>query len=322
MNRNILVYGAGVLGSYLAHCLIQSGDRVTLLARGNRLRELKEHGLTIRHALQLKTTTDKVALIEELAPQDCYDVVFVVMQYTQMSEVLPVLAHNQSKLVVLIGNNGCPAAMRDDILRVDPDKTVLFGFLGVGGRREKGKVISIHGKPRLPIGSLSGEEYPQAKAMLEKLFEGSGIQAHFRNDMLSYLLSHVAYILPIAYACYATGGRLSRANKALLISVMDATAQGYDVLKAGGIPIAPAEDETYVREKRGAYYRLLWLLSKTFIGRLAVSDHAMSAVGEMTALSEAFDRLKTAAPEVQAPAWDTLRKHLPAMPFTETTRKD
>lgn len=314
MNKNILVYGAGVLGSYLAHRLIQSGNRVTLLARGNRLRELKDHGLTIRHALQLKTTTDKVALIEELAPEDCYDIVFVVMQYTQMPTVLPVLAHNQSKLFVLIGNNGSPAAMRDDILRVDPDKTVLFGFLGVGGRRENGRIVSIHTKPRMPVGSLSGEDYEQARGVLAKVLEGSGINVSYRNNMTAYLLSHIAFIMPVAYACYAKDGKLTQIDKPLLNSAIDATQEGFAVLKAIGIEIEPPELEAYLQNKRASYYRLLWVANKTFIGRLAISDHCMSAVGEMTALSEAFDRLKTAAPEVQTPAWDMLKQYLPVNP--------
>ncbi len=36
----VLVYGAGVLGSYLAHVLVYAGNDVTLLAHGNRYNEL------------------------------------------------------------------------------------------------------------------------------------------------------------------------------------------------------------------------------------------------------------------------------------------
>ncbi|NRZ44230.1 ketopantoate reductase [Clostridium beijerinckii] len=50
----ILVYGAGVLGSYLAHVLIRGGNDVTLLARNERFKELKNNGLVIRHYIQCK----------------------------------------------------------------------------------------------------------------------------------------------------------------------------------------------------------------------------------------------------------------------------
>ena len=306
---DILVYGAGVLGGYLAHSLVRAGNCVTLLARGERLRELKEQGLVIRHALQLKTTRDRVELIDRLVPEARYDAVFVVMQYTQMPAVVPVLAQSQSKLFILIGNNASPVAMRNDILRADPEKTVLFGFLGAGGRRENGRIISAHTKPKLPIGSLIGEDYEPARKLLADVFEGSGIGVKFRSDMESYLLSHIAFIMPIAYACYATGGKLPKADKALLNAVIDATTEGYSVLKANGLAIAPVEDEAYVREKRSAYYRMLWIMTRTFLGRLAVSDHAMSAVGEMTALSEAFDHLKARA-GIPTPVWDSLERNL------------
>jgi ketopantoate reductase len=61
----ILVYGAGVLGSYLAHALLRGGNDVTLLARGKRMRELQESGLVIRHYLQCRTTVDKIRLYDD-----------------------------------------------------------------------------------------------------------------------------------------------------------------------------------------------------------------------------------------------------------------
>lgn len=59
----ILIYGAGVLGSYLAHVLVRGDNDVTMLARGQRFKELKKNGLIIRHYVQCKTTVDKVNVI-------------------------------------------------------------------------------------------------------------------------------------------------------------------------------------------------------------------------------------------------------------------
>ena len=42
---NILVYGAGNIGSLYASLLKESGQEVSLLARGKRLAEIREHGL-------------------------------------------------------------------------------------------------------------------------------------------------------------------------------------------------------------------------------------------------------------------------------------
>ena len=47
LEMKILIYGAGVLGSYLAHVLVRADNDVTLLARGTRLEELREQGLRV-----------------------------------------------------------------------------------------------------------------------------------------------------------------------------------------------------------------------------------------------------------------------------------
>ncbi|OOM15839.1 ketopantoate reductase family protein [Clostridium saccharobutylicum] len=62
----ILVYVAGVLGSYLAHVLIRGDNDVTLLARNECFKELKKNRFVIRHYIQFKTTIDKVKVIDFL----------------------------------------------------------------------------------------------------------------------------------------------------------------------------------------------------------------------------------------------------------------
>ena len=97
----ILVYGAGVLGCELAHALIQNKKNVvTLLARGEWKEMIDQKGLTIRHWVQRKTTVDRVQTIDTLAPDDCYDLVFVVMQAGQLTQVLPILKEQELLLCV------------------------------------------------------------------------------------------------------------------------------------------------------------------------------------------------------------------------------
>jgi 2-dehydropantoate 2-reductase len=62
----VLVYGAGVIGSYLCHVLCEAGNDVTLLARGLRKTELDQKGLIIRHYVQKKATVDHPRITEKL----------------------------------------------------------------------------------------------------------------------------------------------------------------------------------------------------------------------------------------------------------------
>ena len=101
----ILVYGAGVLGCNLARNLLRAGKDVTLLARGNWAAEIKQNGLRIKDKFSLRTSVSRIPVVTELAPDAKYDVIFVVLRYTQLDSVLDTLRANRTKNIVFVGNN-------------------------------------------------------------------------------------------------------------------------------------------------------------------------------------------------------------------------
>ncbi|WP_364145253.1 ketopantoate reductase family protein [Paenibacillus sp. LPE1-1-1.1] len=167
----ILVYGAEVLGSYLAHALVRGGNDVTVLARGKRAEQLKKDGIVIRHYFQLKNTIDEVKVIHGLQPDDLYDLVFVVMKYNDFPSVLPILAENQSQNIILVGNNADAHGMQNFLHEKSiVKKNVIFGFQLSGGlREESGRIICIRGGGQLLLGGLDGEIL--IKPLLENAFK-------------------------------------------------------------------------------------------------------------------------------------------------------
>ena len=101
----ILVYGAGVLGCNLARNLLRAGKNVTLLARGNWAAEIKRNGLRIKDKFSLRPSVSRIPVVTELAPDAMYDVIFVVLRYTQLESVLDTLRANRTKNIVFVGNN-------------------------------------------------------------------------------------------------------------------------------------------------------------------------------------------------------------------------
>ncbi len=306
----VLVYGAGVLGSYLTHMLVSGGNDVTILARGQRFNELKTDGLIIRHYVQCKTTVDKVNVIDILRPEDIYDLIFVVMQYTHLQEVLPVLSANQSCHVIFVGNNANAGAMEKYLQESSPvEKKVAFGFQSTGGRRENARVICVRAGGHMELGGLDGNL--SWRPLIDKAFANTKYKLTYYENMNSWLKSHIALIMPLCYAVYACDGNLRKAagDKKLLDQIIDAIDDGYKVLETLGYSITPANEAEFVRRKRRMFYLLLKVTAATPIGRLAVSDHAMSAVGEMLALNNAFDELKQKA-GISTPNWDALEIHL------------
>jgi threonine dehydrogenase-like Zn-dependent dehydrogenase len=102
----ILVYGAGVIGSLYAARLREAGQEVSILARGQRLADLREHGIVLEGAITGHRTTTHVGAVQQLAPEDTCDLVIVAVPKNHVSEVLPALAANRHMPNVLfMGNN-------------------------------------------------------------------------------------------------------------------------------------------------------------------------------------------------------------------------
>ena len=305
----ILVYGAGVIGANLAADLVASGRDVTLLARGAWADTLAQNGLTIRSVFSLRKRTWRIPVIRELKSDDAYDVIFVVMRYTQLDSVIPTLLNNVSENIALIGNDPCAPAYREKL----KGKNVLFGFYMAAGHREPDRVVSISLR-KITIGQLRDD--PANEELIRRVFDGTKIKAIYQPNMEDYLLCHAAFVMPIGFACYHCDGDLKKISrdKAYLHRIIDANIEGYQAIESAGQEILPASDKDYHSEKyRKLCYRVYRIMCSTVIGKICASDHAMNAVEEMAAVNEGlkrfFDAHQASYPtyrELEADA----RKHL------------
>lgn len=309
---HILVYGAGALGSYLAYELVGAGHEVSVLARGKRYTELAKGGLIIRHYLQRKTTKNIIRVVDSFSENDYYDAVFVVVQQTQVETVIPDIVHNtKCSVYILIGNNATAPETAQRITEESGKKPmVLFGFLGVAGRRENGKVISIHKrKSNLIIGDVTKRYH--YKKFMDQIFQDTNLMVKFVKEMDSWLKYHLAFILPIAYACYSCMGDLRKLawNKKAINQIIDAIEEGYKVLEDLGYPLEPKEDSELFTSKRKQLYRLFKIAALTPLGKLLAGDHCMNAPEEMYYLDELFSQLIKYA-DVRTPNWLRLQGYM------------
>ena len=105
MNK-VLFFGAGVLGSLYAARLKQSGQDVTLLARNTRLKDIKDNGIVLEHALSGKWEVVEVPVVEHLQENDAYDLIVVLVRKNQVASVLPILAsHKATPNILFMVNN-------------------------------------------------------------------------------------------------------------------------------------------------------------------------------------------------------------------------
>ncbi len=277
----ILVFGAGVLGCNLARNLFRAGKDVTLLARGSWADEIRQNGLRIKDKFSPRLSVSRIPVVTELKPEDQYDVIFVVVRYTQIDSILDALRANGTKNIVFVGNNVRAEALAASL----PEKNVLFAFALSAGHRESDRVASIDLK-KITIGQLRGA--PSNEPLIGRIFEGTKYKVVYQPNMGDYLLCHAAFVIPAAFACYKTDGNLKKlkGNTAYLSRLIDANIEGYRAIRNAGHEILPKEDADF----EGAAYRktclrFFKLMCATSLGKICASDHAMNAVGEMSALN-------------------------------------
>lgn len=277
----ILVFGAGVLGCNLANNLYRAKKDVTLLARGEWAERLKQNGLHMKKTFHLRETVSRIPVITRLKPDDVYDVIFIVMRYTQLDSIMEFLRTNGTKNLVFVGNN-VRAAHYAALL---PEKNVLFAFASSAGHREPERVASIDLK-KITIGQL--KDAPSNEALIGQIFTGTGYSVTYEPNMGDYLLCHAAFVLPVAFACYYADGDLHRlkGNADYLERILNANLEGYRAIERAGHNILPASDANY---ESVSYRRICLfffrLMCATGLGKICASDHAMNAVEEMSALN-------------------------------------
>lgn len=283
----ILVYGAGVLGCNLANNFFRAGKDVTLLARGKWAEEIKNNGLRIKSKFKPGITVSRVPTVTELAPDDGYDVIFVVMRYTQICAVTDILSANKTKNIIFVGNN----VRADELAALLPEKNVMFAFTSAAGHREADRVVSVDLK-KVTVGDLRGA--PSNEKLIGMIFEGTKYRVTYEPNMGDYLLCHAAFVLPAAFACYKTDGDLRKlkGDTAYLGKLIDANIEGYRAIKNAGHEILPDDDKDFESAAyRRTCLRFFRLMCATDLGKICASDHAMNAADEMSALDrdlEAF----------------------------------
>jgi len=322
-----LVYGAGPLGSLFAARLREGGHDVSLLARGQRLADLREHGLVLEDAATGEQSVSPVNFVEHLAPDDAYELVLVIMRKNKVSEILPVLAANRRTPNVLFLMNN--AAGPGELVGALGQERVLIGFPLSGGVRA-GHVIRYLGgtqkrKMTIPIGEVDGRATERTHRVADALNSMPGYRVEIRADMDAWLKTHVALLMPsLVPALYAAGTdnvRLAHTPDLIVLGIR-AMREGLRVLRVLGVPITPARIRRFEWLPEPI---LLFVLQHTLVKdemKVAVVGHAQAAPDEMRHLADEFLGLARST-SVPTPAIDRLYAYFdpatPRMPVGSAT---
>jgi 2-dehydropantoate 2-reductase len=317
---NILVYGAGVLGSLFAARLQESGQRVSLLARGQRAQDIREYGIVLDDVLTGQLTTTRVNVVDQLGPEDRYDLAVVVMGKHQVSAILPRLAANKQIPSILFLHNN--AAGFQAIVEALGRERVLLGFAGAGGKHE-GRVIDyllIEQQPTT-LGELDGRTTPRLE-QIAKAFKDAGFPVAISANVDAALKTHAVFITCIESAVVVAGDSKELASQLdLLMLMVTAIRQGFKALQAHGIPIVPFNLKLMFLWMPKWFPVLYWKRAlKSKLGEYSLDAHSKAAPAEILQLSAEVRTLVDDA-TVSTPAMDQLYRDMDSIATSSPLRQ-
>ena len=239
----ILIIGAGVIGSLFAGKMAESGYDITVLARGERYKEIGKNGIILHNRITNKQTKNTVKVVNSLLSNDIYNYILVTVQSTQIDSILDDLSINKSENIIFFINN--IEGYAEWIKKVDKNR-IMCGFPSAGGDRDCG-VVNYHitegftkNFQATTIGELTGKK-TERLVKLVKIFSKSGFSPRISRHIEVWQKYHVAVILPISRALNAFESNnyaLSTSDETLKEMVL-ATRELFNVLRKNNYSITP-----------------------------------------------------------------------------------
>jgi 2-dehydropantoate 2-reductase len=200
----LLVYGAGVLGSLFSARLHEAGHDVSLLARGQRLTALREHGVLLAEGDSPTTRQVPVPVVER--PAGRCDLTAVFVRTHQVDAVLESIAGLDGDVLFLLSWAAGPEPLGAAIGR----ERVLLGFPTAAGTMD-GQVVRYRATTLMtrlvpmPIGEPDGRTTPRLERIVQT-FRSAGMNAKAEPQMDAWLKTHTAFAVPLGQAVNAAGG--------------------------------------------------------------------------------------------------------------------
>ena len=283
----ILVYGAGVIGTLYAAKLQDGGHAVTVLARGQRLADIRRFGLALENVVTGLSSSTSVETIDRLMPDDRYDLVLVTVRRDQLAGITPELEANPRIGTLLFMTNN-PTGTGDLADRLGQHR-VLFGFPGAGGTLD-GHVVryALIRQQATTLGELRGRRTPSVRRVASAL-RAAGFTVSLTGNIDAWLKTHAFFVTAVCGAIYRAGGdcgRLSRDDASLTLMTRG-VREGFAAMRALGLGVRPFPLRILFTWLPARFAVIYW--RRFFVEKMAdyvFGRHARAAPDEMRALAD------------------------------------
>lgn len=236
---NILIIGTGAVGIGLATSLLSQNANISLLARGETAKEIKEKGLK-RTGLftHYSFTPDEFNVYEDYSeiPEKSFDYVLVSSKTTSNSDISEKLNENRQILKdnfrILICQNGF--GNDEAYLRFFKKQEVFCARIITGFTRPERYIseVTVYTEPIL-LGSLQGQDITHMQEIAD-MITSSGINCELNENLDQYLWAKMLYnctLNPLGAILDVTYGQLTENEYSteLMDNIID---EIFEVIKA------------------------------------------------------------------------------------------
>ncbi|SNT36969.1 ketopantoate reductase family protein [Rhodococcoides kyotonense] len=301
----ILVVGAGVLGSLYAARLALAGYDVTVSELSEvRRQQIATSGLVVEEIGSNKTDTVHVPVIAGVSADADFDLVIAIIRKTHLDGVIESLAPTKIGTVLFMMSN----AEGPSLFAETFGPRAVLGFPGAGGSKE-GQLVRYSIPPKFMqqtmLGELDDSKTDRIRSIAE-IFRAAGFSVSIPDSLDSWMKSHEAFVSTTGNATYAAGGdggKLGRDRELLDLNI-DAMREIFEAMNKRGIPLTPSYFKLWQRLPK-------FIIRATFGRFLASSswqlgtEQLLSMRDEVEMITGELQRFAAAA-GVQTPALNKL----------------
>ncbi|MGE5653235.1 MAG: ketopantoate reductase family protein [Bacillota bacterium] len=285
------IVGAGVIGSVMAAYLGRAGHHVDLLARGQRLTDLRQHGVVVRNGITGQRVAAEVAVVEQLAHDQAYEVAIAAVKHQDIDGLIPLFQDLPHIPTIVLMANGL-TGQREFAQQVGAERVIL-GFPGFGGGRTEKEIIFTTAPTLIQtttFGELEPSQITPRVNQMAQTLTNAGLHAVAEKNMLAWQRTHVAWVSPFANAIHVAGDSHVRlaARLDLIRLMLHAVRESLAAMERLGTPITPAKISLLRISPIELSARIAALAIPTKLIELIATLHCKSAPEEMRTLSEAL----------------------------------
>lgn len=316
--EKVLFFGAGVLGSLYAARMHEAGVDVTLVARGERYDDLKNHGVVLKDFNSGDETMTPVKVVDKMPAKEYYDFCVVLVQKNQLESALKAVKVNNSIPAFIFMNN--TAEGPEELIDALGRERVLMGHANAGGERQ-GHVVHYMISDKVTLGELDGS---RSKRLLQiaELFKAAGFPADLSRNIVSWKKYHVALAMPFASAMYINGScnfALSY-NRGDTRKCLQGIREAFDVLTELGYPVEPPKLKWVFAIPDFILTPLFQRVLRSKIADIGMARHLRNAQEEMDQLNIELHALIEKA-DIETPVINELDQRAKAALSGSSTEK-